>query len=37
MLFSYLGYLAGEEAAFLLLRSSSSALEFVFEEASGFP
>ena len=39
MLFSYLGYLDGEEAAFLLSRSSScsSAFNLSFEEALGLP
>jgi hypothetical protein len=37
MLFSYLGYLAGEEAAYLLFKPPFSALEFALEEGSGFP
>jgi hypothetical protein len=35
-LFSILGFLAGDAAPFLLLGSSSSALELSFEDASGF-
>jgi hypothetical protein len=35
-LFSFLGFLAGEEAFFLPLGSSSSALELGFEEGSDF-
>jgi hypothetical protein len=33
---SFLGFFAGEEATFLLLRSPSSALELAFKDASDF-